>query len=67
MSKEEKRKPWKRTWVRNISTGKVFESARAAAMSIKVGDSAMSNHLAGRCDSLNGQSFERVPEGTLGK
>tara|TARA_R110000851_G_scaffold259055_2_gene411552 strand:- start:1041 stop:1244 length:204 start_codon:yes stop_codon:yes gene_type:complete len=56
---------WVRTWVRNIDSGVIFESARAAAISIKVGDSAMSNHLAGRCDSLNGQKFERVPEGTV--
>lgn len=60
-----KHQPWKRTWVRNKDTGKIFESAREAALSIGVGDAAMSNHLAGRCDSLNGQSFERVPEGTI--
>lgn len=51
-----------RTRVKNITTGEIFESAAAAAFSIKVGAPAMSNHLAGRCDSLRGFKFERVHE-----
>jgi len=55
-----KHKPWTRTNVRCVETGEVFEGVRAAALSINVIETAMTNHLAGRCDSLAGYTFERV-------
>lgn len=56
--------PWSRAQVRCIETGEVFSSAREAAKHVNVGDSAMSNHLAGRFPHVGGKTFERVTDAT---
>lgn len=53
-------KQWKRTQIRCIETGEVYENLSTAAIAINCTKGAMSNHLAGRHPHIRGKRFERV-------
>ena len=60
--KKVKHTAWKRTNVRCIETGVVYDGVRAAALAHNVVETGMTNHLAGRADSVAGFTFERIPK-----
>ena len=51
--------------VKNLDTGEIFESQKAAAESVGVSEKTMSRHLNGSIDHLDGVVFERIGLGTL--
>ena len=51
--------------VRNLDTGEIFESQKAAAESVGVSEKAMSRHLNGDYGNLDGNTFERIGFGTV--
>ena len=51
--------------VKNLDTGEIFESQKAAAESIGVDKNSMSRHLNGEFPNLNGHTFERIGFGTV--
>lgn len=51
--------------VKNLDTGEIFESQKAAAESIGVSEKAMSRHLNGNYGNLDGNTFERIGFGTV--
>ena len=51
--------------VRNLDTGEIFESQKAAAESIGVEKYTMSRHLNGEFDHIDGHVFERIGFGTV--
>ena len=51
--------------VKNLDTGEIFESQKAAAESVGVSEKAMSRHLNGDTDVLYGNTFERIGLGTV--
>lgn len=51
--------------VKNLDTGEIFESQKAAAESIGVNRQMMSRHLDGLYPDLNGFTFERIGFGTV--
>lgn len=51
--------------VKNLDTGEIFESQKAAAESIGVDTRTMSKHLNGERDHLYGNTFERIGFGTV--
>jgi hypothetical protein len=51
--------------VKNIDTGEIFESQKAAATSIGVNERTMSKHLNGEKEDLYGNRFERIGLGTV--
>ena len=51
--------------VKNLDTGEIFESQKAAAESVGVDTRTMSKHLNGDTDHIDGQIFERIGFGTV--
>lgn len=51
--------------VKNLDTGEIFESQKAAAESVYVSEQAMSRHLDGEYGNLYGNTFERIGFGTV--
>lgn len=51
--------------VKNLDTGEIFESQKAAAESVGVSENSMSRHLNGDTDALYGNTFERIGLGTV--
>lgn len=51
--------------VKNLDTGEVFESQKAAAESVGVSEQAMSRHLSGCSDDIHGNVFDRIGMGTV--
>ena len=51
--------------VKNLNTGEIFESQKAAAESAGVSEQAMSRHLNGIADDIHGNVFERIGFGTV--
>ena len=51
--------------VKNLDTGEIFETQKAAAESVGVSEQAMSRHLNGDYGNLYGNTFERIGLGTV--
>ena len=51
--------------VKNLNTGEIFESQKAAAESVGVKEYTMSRHLNGEFDHIDGDTFERIGLGTV--
>lgn len=61
-SKTVDRKPYQKTEVRHIETGKIYKSASEACEALNLKKPAMSNHLNNREENptVRGMTFERV-------
>lgn len=54
------KKQWKRSQIRCVETGEIYQNLSTAAIAIGCTKGALSNHLAGRHPHVRGKTFKRI-------